>query len=81
MSPPDPLRLYRLRVFDGNYEVLHRRQFVEQLDVDSPSTAALLYQKLATLTRQAVVLENQTMKNPRLEVWDVETNAKVRDVA
>jgi hypothetical protein len=78
--PSDPLRPYRLRVFDGPYEVLRERPVVLDLDLDSPNAASVLDRQLATLTRAARILENDPMDSPRLEVWDVRTGVKVRDV-
>ncbi|MEU7904094.1 hypothetical protein [Actinoplanes sp. NPDC049118] len=78
--PSDPLRPYRLRVFDGTYEVLTKRPVVLDLDLDSPATASILDRQLTTLTRAARILENDPMASPRLEVWDVRTGEKVRDV-
>jgi hypothetical protein len=76
----DTLRPYRLRIFDGNYEVLHKRPIVVDLDIDSPVTPGLLDRQLVTLTRAARVYENEPMTEPRLEVWDVLDDQKVRDV-
>jgi hypothetical protein len=80
MSALDPVRRYRLHVFDGNYEVLRRRPIHIELDLDSPAAASILDQRLMTLARAARVFENEPMDSPRLEVRDAESGEKVRDV-
>lgn len=78
--PPDKLRSYRLHIFDGNYEVLRNRPVLLDLDMDAPMTAGILDRQLVVLTRAGRVLENEPMDSPRLEVVDVLTGVKVRDV-
>lgn len=77
---PDKLRPYRLRIFDGNYEVLRKRPVVLDLDLSAPMTAGILDRQLTTLTRAARIYENEPMDSPRIEVWDVRDGVKVRDV-
>jgi len=71
-------RRYRLRIFDGQYEVLHKWTFYLDADLDSPYAPSLLSERLVALTRQAVAA-NEPMDAPRLEVWDGST--KVMDWA
>lgn len=59
---------YQLKVFDGQYEVLHKRTFYLDADLDSPYLPGLLNERLVALTRQAVAA-NEPMDAPRLEVW------------
>ena len=73
-------RSYRLHIFDGNYEVLRKRPVVLDLDLSAPMTAGILDRQLVTLTRAASIYENEPMDCPRLEVVDVLTGVKVRDV-
>jgi hypothetical protein len=73
-------RSYRLHIFDGNYEVLRHRPVLLDLDMDAPMTAGILDRQLVVLTRAASILENEPMASPRLEVVDVLTGTKVRDV-
>jgi hypothetical protein len=80
MPDIDTLRSYRLRIFDGNYEVLHKRPVLVDLDLGSPITPAILDRYLVRLTRAARVYENEPMDMPRLEVWDVLDGQKVRDI-
>jgi hypothetical protein len=78
--PPDPLRSYRLRVFDGTYEVLRDRPITLSLDLESPNTPSILDRFLITLTRAGRDLENEPMDRPRLEVWDVLAGERVREI-
>jgi hypothetical protein len=80
MSTPGGTRPYRLHIFDGNYEVLHARPVQLDLDLDSPNTVSILDRQLVVLARAARVYENEPMDEPRLEVRDVRTGRKVRDV-
>lgn len=59
---------YRLKIFDGEYEVLHKRLFQIDLDLDSPYVPSVLNERLVALTRQAQAA-NEPMDAPRLEVW------------
>lgn len=78
--PRDQTHRYRLRIFDGNYEVLHKRTVVVELDLTSPVTDGVLDRHLINLTRAARIYDNEPMDHPRLEVRDAVTNQKVRDV-
>lgn len=71
-------RLYQLRIFDGQYEVLHKRIFMVELDLNSPYLGGVLDRQLVALTRQAEAA-NEPMDAPRLEVWAGEV--KVMDWA
>jgi hypothetical protein len=59
---------FRLRIFDGQYEVLHKRQHFVVVDLDSPAADGILGRQLVALTRQAQAA-NEPMDAPRLEVW------------
>lgn len=63
------VRTFRVRIFDGPYEVLHKRNFLLAVDLQSPSLAGILYSELTKLTDQAQA-ENEPMERPRLELWD-----------
>lgn len=65
---PMATRRYQLKIFDGQYEVLHRQVHTAVLDLDSASTDGILDRQLVALTRQAEAA-NEPMDNPRLEVW------------
>lgn len=71
-------RRYRLKIFDGQYEVLHKWTFYLDADLDSPYLPGYLNERLVALTRQAVAA-NEPMDAPRLEVWD--GNVKLIDWA
>jgi hypothetical protein len=62
-------RRYRLRIFDGQYEVFHKWLFLLDADLHSPYLPGLLNERLVALTRQAEAA-NEPMDAPRLEVWD-----------
>jgi hypothetical protein len=62
-------RRYRLRIYDGQYEVLHKWLFLLVADLNSPMLPGLLNERLVALTRQAE-FANEPMDAPRLEVWD-----------
>jgi hypothetical protein len=59
---------YQLKLFDGQYEVLHKWLFLLDADLSSPYLPGLLNERLVALTRQAVAA-NEPMDAPRLEVW------------
>ncbi|MEU5950529.1 hypothetical protein ABZ793_34010 [Micromonospora sp. NPDC047465] len=69
---------YRLRIYDGQYEVLHRRNYVVTLDLDGPGLDGTLDRQLQTLTREALAA-NEPMDSPRLEVCDARTGAVLLD--
>lgn len=62
-------RRYRLRVFDGAYEVLSKRLYFVTLDLSSPAADHVLARQLLALTHEARAA-NEPMDAPRLEVWD-----------
>ena len=62
-------RRYRLKIFDGQYEVLPKWLFLLDADLNSPYLPGLLNERLVALTRQAEAA-NEPMDAPRLEVWD-----------
>lgn len=62
-------RRYRLKIFDGQYEVLPKWLFLLDADLNSPYLPSLLNERLVALTRQAEAA-NEPMDAPRLEVWD-----------
>ncbi|MEU4777452.1 hypothetical protein [Micromonospora sp. NPDC023633] len=69
---------YRLRIYDGQYEVLHKRNYVVTLDLDGPSLDMALVHHLQALTREALAA-NEPMDSPRLEVCDARTGAVLLD--
>ncbi|MFI2663755.1 hypothetical protein [Micromonospora carbonacea] len=71
-------RRYRLKIYDGQYEVLHNRTHVVDVDLDSPTMGGVLDRQLAALTRAALDA-NEPMDRPRLEVVDPETGDVVLD--
>lgn len=69
---------YRLRVYDGQYEVLSDRTYSVVVDLDSPSASGILDRQLVALVREATAA-NEPMDVPRLEVCDWLTGVKVMD--
>lgn len=63
------IQTYRVRIFDGTYEVLHKRTFLLAVDLLSPTLSGVLYGELVILTGQAEAA-NEPMNSPRLELWD-----------
>ncbi len=78
MAPHDLTRRYRLRIYDGAYEVLGARRYYVTVNLDGPSAAGILDRQLVALTREAEAA-NEPMTHPRLEILDAETGAKVMD--
>ena len=71
-------RRYRLRIYDGQYEVLANRTYSVTVDLESPSTPGILDRQLVALTTDAQAT-NEPMDRPRLEVHDWTTGVKVLD--
>lgn len=74
----DGTRRYRLKIYDGQYEVLHKRVFTVDLDLGSPSAPGILDRQLVALTRHAEAA-NEPMDAPRLEVCDWATGKVILD--
>lgn len=82
MPSPSPLgnhRVIRLRVYDGTYEVLTDYKMIHTIDLGSPMLDAILAGLLVQAAEMALVLENERMKAPRLEVWCEVSGVKLRD--
>lgn len=80
-GPPmrDGVRRYRLKIYDGNYEVMWKRDHWIDVDLSSPYLPGVLNDKLVALTRLAETVHNEPMDNPRLEVCDWQTGQVVLD--
>ncbi|MCX4470431.1 hypothetical protein OOK41_31540 [Micromonospora sp. NBC_01655] len=72
------MTIYRVHVFDGQYEVLHKRVITYQLDLEGPGVDGMLDRLLQALTRAARA-ENEPMDSPRLEIRDTRTGTTVLD--
>jgi hypothetical protein len=72
------LQRYRLRIYDGAYEVLHQRLFTIDIDLDSPARDSLLAHKLAALSSLAEAV-GESMNAPVLTVHDIRTDTKILD--
>ncbi|RGC68406.1 hypothetical protein C5N14_13550 [Micromonospora sp. MW-13] len=71
-------QIYRVHVFDGQYEVLHKRVYTQHLDLEGPGVDGILDRLLQALTRAALA-ENEPMDSPRLEIRDARTGTTVLD--
>ncbi len=74
------LTRYRLRIFDGQYEVLRKGNFVIDVDLDQPTMNAILDRQLVALVQRARDTENEPMDRPIMQVCDYATGAPVMDV-
>jgi hypothetical protein len=74
------LKRYRLRIFDGRYEVLRNGNFVIDVDLDSSTRGAILDRQLVALTERAKVAENEPMDHPIMQVCDLTTGDPILDV-
>ena len=63
------IRRYRLKIYDGQYEVLRKHLFHVDVDLDSPARAGILYRELSVLTELASIA-NEPMDRPVLQVCD-----------
>lgn len=75
------MALYRLRLFDGAYEVLRQHNFVIDVDLDQPTTNAILNQQFVALVNLARTAENEPMDTPIMRVYDYASGTPVRDWA
>lgn len=72
---------YRLRLYDGAYEVLADRTHLVTLDLDDTEAVDLtLDRHLIGLSRQAHAA-HEVLTAPRLEVCDPDTGVKILDWA
>ena len=76
-SAPGPKR-YRLRIFDGPYEVLHKARFVIDVDLDSPTMNGILDRQLVALVERASIA-NEPMDRPIMKVCDYESGKPLLD--
>lgn len=72
------LTRYRLRIFDGQYEVLHDNMFVVDVDLESPSMNGILDRQLVALVQLATVA-NEPMDRPVMKVCDLVTGKPLMD--
>jgi hypothetical protein len=70
------LQRYRLRIFDGQYEVLHKASFYVNVDLDSPEAGGVLDRQFIALIRRARV-ENEPMDQPILKICDHATGKTI----
>jgi hypothetical protein len=77
-GPAMPLQRYRLRIYDGQYEVLHRNNFVVDVDLDSPTMGPILNTQFAALIDIAKHA-NEPMDRPLMKVCDPATGKVLLD--
>ena len=74
------LKRYRLKIFDGTYQVLRKGNFVIDVDLDQPTMNAILDRQFIALVERARNAENEPMDHPIMQVCDYATGALVLDV-
>ncbi|GAB7041122.1 MULTISPECIES: hypothetical protein [Catenuloplanes] len=74
----NPFRRYNIRVFDATFQVLRNRNIEMTLNLDHPRIEGRLDRILATYTQTAIDA-GEPMREPRIELWDVENGRKARD--
>ncbi|GGN86468.1 hypothetical protein GCM10010112_68090 [Actinoplanes lobatus] len=72
-------RAVRMRIFDGQHEVLHRYKILHMVDLDSPALPLMVAGLLAQGIELALALENEEVRTPRLELWCAVSEVKVYD--
>ncbi|GAA2696606.1 hypothetical protein [Actinoplanes palleronii] len=77
-GPAMPLQRYRLRIYDGQYEVLHENNFVVDVDLDSPMRNGILDRQLTSLVQLAQIA-NEPMDRPVMKVCDYATGKPLLD--
>lgn len=71
---------YRLKIYDGLYEVLPKLSFfIELPDLVSPASELRLMQRLTSLTELAIAY-NEPMAHPRLQVCDLATGKSLMEL-
>jgi hypothetical protein len=77
-GPAMPLQRYKLRIYDGQYEVLHRNRFVVDVDLDSLSAGPILNTQFAALI-QIAKHANEPMDAPLMKICDLATGKPLQD--
>lgn len=77
-GPAMPLQRYKLRIYDGQYEVLHDNNFVVDVDLDSSTMNGVLDRQLVALVDLATIA-NEPMKRPVMKVCDLVTGEPLLD--
>lgn len=77
-GPAMPLQRYRLRIYDGQYEVLHRNRFVIDVDLDSPTMGSILNTQFGALI-QLAKHAHEPMDAPLMKVCDLATDKPLLD--
>lgn len=77
-GPAMPLQRYRLRIYDGQYEVLHRNRFVIDVDLDSPAAGPILNRQFGALIEIAKHA-NEPMDAPLMKICDLASGKPLQD--
>jgi hypothetical protein len=72
------LKRYRLKIFDGQYEVLHNNNFYVDVDLDSPARGGILDRQLTSLIELADIA-NEPMRRPVMKVCDFDSGKPILD--
>lgn len=73
------MALYRLRLFDGAYEVLRKTNVVIDVDLNQSTMNAILNRQFVALVELARTAENEPMDTPIMRVCDYASGTPVRD--
>lgn len=73
------LKRYRLKIFDGAYEVLHNNRYHIDVDLDSATAGPILDRQLVALVELGRIA-NEPMDRPVMKVCDLNTGRPILDV-
>jgi hypothetical protein len=72
------LKRYRLKIFDGQYEVLHNNRFYVDVDLDSTTRNSILDRQLVALVELGRIA-NEPMDRPVMKVCDHDNGRTILD--
>jgi hypothetical protein len=72
------LKRYRLKIYDGAYEVLHKARFYVDVDLDSMTRNSILDRQLVALVELGRIA-NEPMTQPIMKVCDHDNGATILD--
>jgi hypothetical protein len=73
------LKRYRLKIFDGRHEVLHKAKFYVDVDLDTPEATGVLDRQFVALVHRARTADNEPMTNPIMHICDHVNGETVRE--
>lgn len=72
------LKRYRLKIYDGTYEVLHKNRYHVDVDLDSAAANAILDRQLVALIELGRIA-NEPMDHPVMKICDYSTGQPIQD--